>query len=165
MKLKAVWICLFLFMGQQCLAESSNILIHGKNITCKTPTNKVVLFYDTGSFARFAKKVGGADGGFTPQFGYTISVDPETLKALPYQAGIFTVYHECAHIAMPRMKVGESKPAQEKQADCYALKAMKKDGHFGNWPDFKKAMQAVVSIKGAHTLTPERINAMEQCSK
>lgn len=61
------------------------------------------------------------------------------------------------------MGVGLMSPSQERNADCYAIQAMRNHGYINSWEDFNQAMSAVIVSGGAHFMSQQRINAIAQC--
>lgn len=143
-------------------AEYSVVYVHGQPVSCTASNGQQVLFYDHQGAAMAARQMGGARADFTPQFGYTIALDPDFMNRLPRLGALFAVFHECGHVALP-MGVGLASPAQERNADCYAVRTMRQYGILNSWDDFNEAMSAVVTSGGGHAMTQQRINAMAQC--
>jgi len=162
MKIKILFVCLLAIICSEAKAEYSVIHIYGVPISCTASNNQTVLFYDHPAAAFAAKQMGGARADFSPQFGYTIALDPQFMNNLPPLGAFFTVYHECAHVALP-MGVGLASPSQERNADCFAVRSMKEDGLLNSWSDFHKAMSAVISSGGGHFMNQQRISAMAKC--
>jgi hypothetical protein len=138
------------------------IYVHGIPISCTGSNNQQVLFYDHFGAAIAAKQSGGARADFTPNFGYTIALDPRFMNSLPPLGALFTVFHECGHVALP-MGVGVMSPSQEINADCFAINSMKANGLIKSTNDFNQAMSAVILSGGGHNMSQQRINAIANC--
>lgn len=144
------------------IAGSPAINLYGTVITCTAANRQIVSFYTDPNAAAAARPLGGARADFTPRFGYTIAIDPQLINNLPPLGALLVIYHECAHVALP-MGVGLGSPTQERNADCYAIQAMRKRGLLKSWVDFRQAMSAVVVSGGGHTIDSNRINFMATC--
>ncbi|HAS8165124.1 TPA: hypothetical protein I7709_20880, partial [Vibrio vulnificus] len=81
------------------------ISVHGVPISCKASNGQQVPFFDDPQSAHAATQLGGARADFVPGMGYRISLSPQFMSSLPPLGALFTVYHECAHVALP-MGVG-----------------------------------------------------------
>ena len=162
MRIKALLISLLLVTSIKVYAQYPEINIHGVSISCTASNNQIVLFYDHTNAAQAAKQLGGARADFTPQFGYTIALDPQLMNSLPFLGALFVVYHECAHVVLP-IGVGMGSPFQERNADCYAIQAMTAHGFIKSSEDFNQAMSAIITSGGAHYMSEQRINAIIQC--
>ncbi|QRV24355.1 hypothetical protein [Marinomonas foliarum] len=162
MNMKVATLFLSVLISSKVYAEYPQIYVHGVPLSCTASNGQTVLFYDHPGAAQAAKQLGGARADFTPQYGFTIALDPQLMNSLPFLGAIFVVYHECAHVALP-MGVGLMSPSQERNADCYAIQAMRDHGFIKSWDDFNQAMSAVIVSGGAHFMSQKRINAIAQC--
>lgn len=162
MNMKVIILFLLVSINSKVYAEYPQIYVHGVPLSCTASNGQTVLFYDHPAAAQAARQLGGARADFTPQYGYTIALDPQLMNNLPFLGAIFVVYHECAHVALP-MGVGLMSPSQERNADCYAIQAMRNHGYINSWDDFNQAMSAVIVSGGAHFMSQQRINAIAQC--
>ena len=162
MNMKVIMLLLLVSIHSKVYAEYAQIYVHGVRLSCTASNGQTVLFYDHPAAAEAARQLGGARADFTPQYGYTIALDPQLMNNLPFLGAIFVVYHECAHVALP-MGVGLMSPSQERNADCYAIQAMRNHGYINSRDDFNQAMSAVIVSGGAHSMSQQRINAIAQC--
>jgi hypothetical protein len=161
MKIKTL--LFYLLVGSfNMYAQYPLVHIQGVPVSCTASNGQTVLFYDHPAAAQAAKQLGGARADFTPQYGYTIALDPQLMNNLPFLGALFVVYHECGHVALP-MGVGMMSQFQEKNADCYAVQAMRSHGYINSWSDFNKAMSAVIMSGGGHYMSQQRINSIAQC--
>ena len=143
-------------------AQYLQISVWGQPITCKASNGQQVLFFDNPAAADAARQLGGARADWTPQYGYTIALDPQYMNSLPRLGALFVVYHECAHVALP-FGVGLGSPTQELAADCHAIRFMRAHGLINNWTDFEQAMTAIYVAGGAHAANRQRTARMAAC--
>lgn len=143
-------------------AQELRITVHGIPITCTASNGQPVPFYFHPAAAQAARAMGGARADATPRYGFTIAIDPQYIQRLPRLGALLVVYHECAHVALP-MGVGLMSPAQERNADCYAVRAMRAHGLINNWNDFQESMSAIVVSGGGHRVDQARILNMANC--
>lgn len=159
-------ILLFLFWQVVIIPAASAqqyvVNVFGIPISCTASNGQQVPFFTDPQAAQAARQLGGARADYSPQYGFTIALDPQFMNSLPRLGALLTLYHECAHVALP-MGVGLMSPMQERNADCYAIRWMRNNGLIGSWADFEQAMSAVIVSGGGHNIDYQRINAMSQC--
>jgi len=135
--------------------------VHGVPISCTDSNGQLVPFFADINAAQAARPLGGARADFT-NFGYSIALDLQFMNSLQPLGAFFVMYHECAHVALP-MGVGMNSPAQERNADCDAIRSMRAHGLISNMHNFYQAMSAVIQSGGAHRLNQQRIQAASNC--
>lgn len=143
-------------------AQQFSIYLYGVPFTCTASNGQPVPFWLNELAAAAARPMGGARADLTPHAGFTIAIDPQFLESLPRLGAIFTIYHECAHVALP-MGIGLMSPMQERNADCYAIQAMRAHGLINSMEEFQESVSAVQASGGLHQITQARIDAMSRC--
>lgn len=141
----------------------NEIKIHGVPISCTADGGKKVPLIISDQ----ARKWGGGYAHTDPVKGPTLMLSPTYLNTLPRLAAFNLFYHECAHLALP-MGVGLGNPEQEKKADCYAVREMRKHGLISSWEDFKEATAYLRTLKATgkgHRPGPERVKMAARCAK
>ncbi|WCE32293.1 hypothetical protein [Vibrio sp. SCSIO 43137] len=160
MKIKLILGAVLYLMSFSSLSNPYyQIFVHGVPISCTASNGQQVPFFDDPQSAQAAIQLGGARADFVPGMGYRISLSPQFMNSLSPLGALFTVYHECAHVALP-MGVGLNSPMQERNADCYAVQMMQAHGLINNFQQFQSAMSAI-SKHGVMDIN--RVNAMAQC--
>ena len=143
-------------------AQQYKVNVHGVSISCTASNGGLVPFYADRNAARAARKMGGARADFRPRYGYTIALDLNFMNSLTPLGAFFAIYHECAHVALP-MGVGLGSSAQERNADCHAVRSMRAHGLIRSSNDFNQAMSAVIQSGSGHSIDRRRINAAARC--
>jgi len=142
----------------QTQSPSYYINYRGVPINCTAANGVPVAFHFDYYGAQLARSYGGGFATYD-RTGPKIALDLNYLNSMHPLAAFLIVYHECAHLALP-MGVGLASPYQERNADCYAIRAMRNHGLINNWNDFR---YAISSVPMRHPLDQQRLTGMANC--
>ncbi len=158
--LLALGAALIFAMSTPAVAQSHYLNFNGIPLNCTTANGRPVQIFTSPSAARFASQHGGGYALNSPRYGPLILLDLRLLNRIPYRAALLVFYHECAHLALP-FGVGLGSASQERNADCFAIRALRDHGVIRTWGDFDSAVSYAASMR--HSLTNSRIEAMARC--
>ena len=138
-----------LLLGLVCFstasfAQSRTISVYGVQLYCNDSIGRPVPFY-VDDFA--AQSYGGAFAVPDSPTGPAIVVSLSTLRNVPPLSAFMIVFHECGHVALP-IGIGAGSPNQELNADCFAIREMRRFGLINNMRDFEEAVAYVSSFHG-----------------
>jgi hypothetical protein len=141
-------------------AQSYVYVLYGTPLSCTATTGQPVRIFVN----EFALQFGGGVAVHDPNHGPTITLSPSVMASVPPLSAFMIFYHECAHLALP-FGVGVGTPSQERNADCYAIRAMRSHGLINNWQQFRQAVVYADSIShgGGFGLTSSRVQSMYNC--
>ncbi len=134
--------------------DQFNVNVHGIPVYCTASTGQPVPFY----FTNAAMASGGGHASMHPTFGASIRLAPATLNTIPPLSAVMVVFHECAHVALP-MGIGLASPAQEFNADCYAIQTMANLNLVYDQATFNQAVAYVAGFSNGQA----RVAAMWNC--
>lgn len=158
-------VLVLVFMTMFVLTVSAHaqdsVQIHGGTLSCRANNGTIVPLV----ISEKAIQYSGGFASIDAIHGTSIMLSPTFLNGLPRLAALHLFYHECGHVALPS-GVGLGTHAAEKNADCYAVKEMRRAGLITSWQDFTEAMTLARSLPASsmgHLPGEERVNAAAQC--
>lgn len=139
----------------------TSVKVYGVPLSCTSSIGNLVPLKVTDDAIA---KGGGGYASIDPLKGASILLSPSYLEKLPRVAAFFLFYHECAHVALP-FGIGLASVSQEGNADCYAVREMRKAGLINSWRTFAEAVDGIKKLPGdaSHIPGPERISAAASC--
>lgn len=149
---------LLLSVGTPALAQSTSTEISGVSVNCTDSSGRLVPIYWTDDAIRLG---GGAYAQIVPGNGPSILLSPTYFRNINRLEALFTMFHECSHLALP-IGVGLLSPSQERNADCHAVKEMQRRGLLPSWRAFNSAMQSI-SASLVHAPNKDRIKQAAEC--
>lgn len=141
-------------------ADDTRVNIDGMSVQCEALNRMPVSFSEKAIKTKNATPI---NARFFPMFGYQIGYDPSYIKQLPPLAAVFSIYHECAHVALPiGLTAGDF--AVEHEADCFALTEMKKAGFLKSLNQLKPFLIPLANKSLPHGFDTSRVNALQKCN-
>ena len=160
--LRSTFIALILFVfSGTTWADDTLIKIDGMSISCEDPNQMPVSFSEK-VFKNTDKHSDPISSRYFPLFGYQIGYNADFIKSMPPLLSAFSIYYECGLIALHVSKDQKNLKTM-KQADCFAVKAMKKAGYLKSIKQLQQALPQLTNVKHNHGFNLARIMALKSC--